>query len=277
MTTHVRVRINPTDAPSDVQTRLENWETDHGGVRPADYTAVEPRDDGTRAGYIEADSYFGVRDDPTPIIDDLLSNHVPSTSWLVVQSRQVPPEGNERTDPTYYDPDLSRGLRAPVTVSAQGHTVQYSDIDAVIGGSEIHTDAGEVTVQYDGDTATQRSLAITDTGDVQVVDDGTGLSVATLEVHPAKIVAVDKREYPEWETTDWTTEHVRGSPPTYLSDPAEPFPDPLPSDYFDRTHIDQSDFETIATELQNITDDNTRAAAKAIVRVVFDKDPDTVL
>jgi len=279
MTTHVRVRINPTDAPSDIQTRINAWQSDHGTVRPGEFSDVSPRNDGTRAGYIEAESYFDVQDDPAPIIDDLLSNHVPRASWLIVQSRQVPPEGNERDDPAYYDPGLSRGLRVPVDVSARGHTVQHGGIDAVINGSEVHADAGEVTVQYDGDTATQRSLWLTELGEVQIVDTGTdpGLSVADLEVHPAKIVGVDTRQYPEWDTGNWTTDHVRGSPPTYLSDPAEPFPDPLPSDYFDRTHVDQSDFETIAAELQNITDDNTRAAAKKIVRVVFDKDPDSVL
>lgn len=279
MTTQLRVRIDPTAAPADAQKRFDEWTADHSTVRPSDYTTVPPRDDGTRVGYIDGHAYVDVREDKQTIIDDLLTNRFPSASWLVVQSRQLPPEGNERDDPTYYDPDLSRGLRAPVDVSAQGHTVQYDAIDAVINGSAIHADAGEVTVQYDGDTATQRSLWLTESGEVQIVDTDPdpGLSITELEVHPAKIVNVDTREYPEWGATDWTTDHVRGSPPTYLSDPTVPFPDPLPDDYFNRTHVDQADFEAIASELQNITDDNTRAAAKEIVRVVFDKDPDTVL
>lgn len=245
MAHHIRVRFNPTDAPTDAQTRFDSWQTDHHTVTAGSYENVPPRPDGTRVGHVELNAYFDVRDDPQAIISDLTDNHLPSVSWLVVQHRETFAEGDaKRQDTAYYDPGMTNGLRAPVVVSADQHIVEYGNVAAVVGGTEVSAPSGTLTVDPPADSPRADTLTIESDG--SVVLNGDGAVVATLETHPGKIVSVDAAEF-SVPTSDWTTELTRGTPPTYLSDPTEPMPDPLTNTEVVREHISPETADALRT------------------------------
>jgi len=245
MAHQIRVRLNPADVPTDAQTRFDNLQADHRTVTTGSYESMSPRPDGTRVGYVELNAYFDVREDVRTIIDDLTNNHFPNVAWLVVQHRETPAEGDaERQDPTYYDPDMTSGLCAPVSVSADQHTLSYGDVAAVVGGSEVSATAGTLTVKPPADSPRADTLTIESDG--SVVLNGDGAAVATLETHPGKIVSVEPADF-SIPTSDWATEVTRGTPPTYLADPAEPMPDPLPTTEVIREHISDETADALRT------------------------------
>jgi hypothetical protein len=249
MAHHIRAYLDPADAPTDAQTRFDAWQADHRTVTTGRYDDVPTRPDGTRVGYIELNAYFDVRDDPTAIISDFTDNHFPSVSWLVVQHRETAAEGDaERQDTAYYDADMTNGLRAPVTVSANQHTLEYGDVAAVVGGSEVSAAAGSLTIDPPADSPRADTLTIESDG--SVVLHGDGATVATLETHPGKIVSVDAAEFTV-PTSAWSTKVTRGTPPTYLSDPAEPMPDPLTNTEVVREHISPETADALRSARDN--------------------------
>lgn len=245
MAHHIHAYLDTTDAPTDAQTRFDNWQADHRTVTTGSYEIVSPRPDGTRIGYVELNAYFDVRDDPQAIISDFTDNHFPNVSWLVVQHRETAAEGDaEQQDTAYYDPSMTNGLRAPVTVTTNQHTIEYGDVAAVVGGSEVSALSGTLTV--DAPTDSPRADTLTIESDGSVVPNGDGATVATLETHPGKINSVEAAEF-SVPTSDWTTEVTRGTPPTYLSDPTEPMPVPLTNTEVVREHISEETADALRT------------------------------
>jgi hypothetical protein len=236
-------------------------------VADGQYRDEPPRADGTCVGFVELIGHFAVNADPTAVIDDLTDNHFPDVSWLVIQHRQQDIESeSDRTDPSYHDPAMADGLRAPVSVAADRHTLSYSEIDAVVGGSEVSAAAGETAVDPPADDARADTLTIESDG--AVVINGTGATVADIETHPAKIVDVEEDIF-ELPESEWATEEVRGSPPGYIEDAATPMPDPLPSDPVDRNEIPDSKQQEIYDLIEAHPDQDTADLAKGIVDIVF--------
>lgn len=249
MAHHIRAYLDPTDAPTDAQTRFDNWQADHRTVAAGSYEDVPARPDGTAVGYIELNAYFDLRDDAATIISDLTDNHFPSVSWLVVQHRETDAEGEtERENTAYYGSAKTDGLRAPVTVSAAQHTVKWGDVAAVVGGSEVSAASGSLTIDPPSDT--ERTDALTIESDGSVAVNGSGYEFATLTVHPGKVVGLETAAF-EVPTSAWTTEVTRGTPPTYLSDPTESMPDRLPPEAVDRTHISSETADALRTARDN--------------------------
>lgn len=262
--------VDRSTAPSDLHTQFGTYEANHNTVQNGTYTDEPPRDDGTRTGYIGLETWLSVETDNNIAVSDLVAL-IDTADWSVVLQSQTDVEGDTlRTDTSYYPPSLSDGLRAPVTVSANQHTVEYRDVAAVVNGSEVSATNDTLTV--DPPEQTPRTDTLTIGSDGNVVVNGSGVTLATLTVHPGKIVDVDTVAYglPE---SDPTQVHSHGSPPDYMADPTIDWPEPLLTDYFDRSVLSDDDLDAIATELTSISDDNTRQALQAIYQLVFDRQP----
>jgi len=260
--------VDRSTAPSDLQTQFDTYESNHNTIQSSIYTDEPPRDDGTRTGYIGLETWLSVQGDIDTAVSELVTL-IDTADWGVVLQSQTDIEGDTlRTDTSYYPPSLSDGLRAPVAVSANQHTIKYDDIAAVVNGSEVSTPSGTLTV--DAPEQDPRTDTLTIESDGNVVVNGSGVTLATLTVHPGKIVDVDTVAYglPE---SDATQIHSHGTPPTYMADPTIDWPEPLPSDYFDRSVLSNSELDAIAAELTNISDDNTRQALQVIYQIVFDR------
>ncbi|AFH22762.1 hypothetical protein OSG_eHP34_00145 [environmental Halophage eHP-34] len=262
--------VDRSTAPSNLQTQFNTYESNHNTVQSGTYTDEPPRDDGTRTGCIGLETWLSVQADINTAVSDLVAL-IESADWGVVLQSQTNVEGNTlRADTSYYPSSLSDGLRAPITVSVNQHTVEYSDVAAVVNGSEVSATNGTHTV--DSPKQNPRTDSLTIESDGNVVVNGSGVTLATLTVHPGKIVDVDTVAYslPESEPTQV---HSHGSPPDYMADPTIDWPEPLPSNYFDRSVLSDDDLDAIAAELTSISDDNTRQALQAIYQIVFDRQP----
>jgi hypothetical protein len=155
-------------------------------------------------------------------------------------------------------------------MSANQHTVEYGDVAAVVNDSEVSAASGTLSVDPPEQDPRTDTLTVESDGDVTL--NGGGVTLATLAVHPGKIVDVDTVAYTLPES-DPTQVHSHGSPPDYMADPTIEWPEPLPADYFDRSVLSDDDLDAIATELTNISDDNTQQALQAIYQIVFDRQP----
>jgi hypothetical protein len=257
-------------APSDLQTQFETYESNHNIVQSGTYTDEPPRDDGTRTGYIGLEAWLSVQTDIDTAVSNLVAL-IDTADWGVVLQSQTDVEGEPlRTDSSYYPPSLKNGLRAPVDVSTTQHTIEYDNVAAVVNDSEVSAANGTLTV--DPPKQDPRTDTLTIESDGSVTLNGSGVTLATLTVHPGKIVDVETVTYglPE---SDPTQIHSHGTPPDYMADPTIAWPEPLPSDYFDRSVLSDDDLDAIAAELTNISDDNTRQALQAIYQIVFDRQP----
>jgi len=262
--------VDRSTAPSDLQTQFDTYESNHNIVQSGTYTDEPPRDDGTRTGYIGLEAWLSVQADIDTAVSDLIAL-IDTADWGVVLQSQTVIEGDTlRADTSYYPPSLSDGLRAPVAVSANQHTIEHGDVAAVVNGSEVSAPNDTLTV--DPPEQDPRTDTLTIESDGTVVVNGSGVTLATLTVHPGKIVDVDTVAYglPE---SDPTQVHSHGSPPDYMADPTIDWLERLPADYFDRSVLSDDDLDAIAAELTNISDDNTRQALKAIYQIVFDRQP----
>jgi len=262
--------VDRSTAPSDLQTQFNTYESNHNTVQSGTYTDEPSRDDGTRTGYIGLKAWLSVQADIDAAVSDLVA-FIDTADWGVVLQSQTDIEDDTlRTDTSYYSPSLSDGLRAPVAVSTKQHTVEYADVAAVVNGSEVSARSDTLTV--DPSEKDPRTDTLTIESDGNVTLNGSGVTLATLTIHPGKIVDVDTVAYnlPE---SDPTQVHSHGTPPDYMADPTIDWPEPLSSDYFDRSVLSDDDLDAIATELTNISDDNTRQALQAIYQIVFDRQP----
>jgi len=268
----IRTRADPTGVPSDSQTRFESWVSDHDFIlNDAEYRDIPPRDDGTMVGYVEMTARLAEGAGLQTAVDDLTTNHFPDASWLVAHTRRDDAEADEpsyRDDPSYYDGDMTDGLRSAVTVNTNQHTVEHSAIEAVVGGTEVSAAAGSVTVEPPINGTRSDELTIDGSGTVAL--NGSGLSVASWETHPGKI----PRETVETvafglPTSEFSQTFIRGSPPDYLADEAVAFPDPLPSDYVDRSEISDADIQQIYDLIEAHPNQETADLAQSIVDVIF--------
>jgi hypothetical protein len=262
--------VDRSTAPSDLQTQFDDYENNHNTVQTGTYTDEPPRDDGTRTGYIGLEAWLSVQANIDTAVSDLVAL-IDTADWGVVLQSQTDVESDTlRTDSSYYPPSLNNGLRAPVDVTATQHTIEYDNVAAVVNGSEVSAANGTLTV--DPPEQDPRTDTLTIESDGSVTLNGSGVTLATLTVHPGKIVDVDTVAYglPE---SDPTQVHSHGNPPDYMADPTVDWPEPLPADYFDRSVLSDDDLDAIATELTNISDDNTRQALQVIYQIVFNRQP----
>jgi len=269
----IRARADPTGVPSDSQTRFEAWTSDHDFIlNDADYRDIPPRDDGTMVGYVEMTARLAEGADAQTAVDDLTNNHLPDASWLVVHTRRDDAEADEpayRDDPAYYDGGMTDGLRSAVTVNADQHTVEYDAIEAVVGGAQVSTPAGSVAVDPPASGTRADELTINDSGTVALNE--PGVTIASWETHPGKIPreTVETAAF-ELPTSEFSQAFIRGSPPDYLADETVAFPDPLPSDYVDRSEISDADIQQIYDLIAAHPDQETADLAQSIVDVIFD-------
>jgi len=138
--------VDRSTAPSDLHTQFGTYEANHNTVQNGTYTDEPPRDDGTRTGYIGLETWLSVQADIDMAVSDLVAL-IDTADWSVVLQSQTDVEGDTlRTDTSYYPPSLSNALRAPITVSANQHIINYDDVAAVVNGTEVSTPSGTLTV-----------------------------------------------------------------------------------------------------------------------------------
>lgn len=228
----IRFRLDPTAAPSDAAERVETWRSQFRPILPdrgTDYRTVDARGDGTRPAYAECRQLFDCRDDRAAILADLTETAFPDASWFVVHARRNDAEladSDYADDPDYYPPGQTNGLRAPVTMHRSGRFgVDYDAIHYLIDGTRHTVSAG--TYRFDPPERDPEAVDLYADAD-ETLGTGGSVHVATVTVHPGKIVDIDTASVPqtteEWGAPDLT----RGEPPTPLVDDSDSFPDPVP-------------------------------------------------
>jgi hypothetical protein len=250
----VRARLDPNTVSGDKQQKFDDWVAEHDDVLDdSEYRSISKRQDGTMEAYDELTGRFSVNSDVNAIVSSLVGDYYTDCDWLVVHTRKEDSEASETTyiqDSTYYEPGMSNGLRSDVTVDkTDSYTVSYDSVEAVVGGSEVSSASGQITVDEPDDEAKIVNLTVESDGSVVV--DGSGYSFATVEVHPAKIVSIETEEF-ALESTDWgDAVEVRGSPSDYLVDESIDFPDRKQSEYVDRVNLSQDTANAILTARDN--------------------------
>lgn len=220
----VRIRLDSATAPSDADTRIGNWKESHRPILEDDeitYRTVTDIDDTEL--YDEALVRFDIRDDLQPIVDDLEAAFVGDVDWLLIETQTDDREWNDaayRDDPDYYPPGWTDEHRTPPELTRQGlWEVGVSDTNYLIGGTEIS--AAGTTISVDASDSGVRTdvIAVTDSGTVEhLTATGRGdlpadkLVAGELEVHPGKVVIIDREEI-SVTTTDWTTAVEDGTAP----------------------------------------------------------------
>ena len=268
MAYEIHTLIDAEGAPADAQTRFDDWYSNHDFVlvdREQGYTENPARDDGTLQGHHEFRVFLSLLDDPAAAVNDLEAAF-PDASWMVVNTRRNDDELSRdpfRSDGAYYDPDASDGLRAAVDAGFDSHTLTHNGIRYLVGGTEHGVAAGDYAFDAPGGPTTKTLYA--DEGGLNL---NGGVEVATVEIHPGRIVDVEEADQPT-TTSGWTTEVERGTPPSHFADETEDYPNPKPADYLDRTTIDDADEQAIYDAIDDHSDPETAALAKEIVDIVF--------
>jgi len=221
----IRTRLDPIDAPSDKQQRFKDWLSSFDTVLDdSEYREIEARADGTMPAYDEAVARFDVREDINTILTALTEDHFPAVEWFVVHVRRDDREADKseyQDNPDYYDPEPTDGVRAPVSIERDGmFDLAYEDIHVVVNNSDVTVPAGSVSIN-EPTGVQQETLYATAEGEVSFE---SGIRLADVQCHPGKIVAVETTEF-SLRDSDWTTHSTRGSPPSYLADPDESFPE----------------------------------------------------
>lgn len=268
MAYEIHTLIDAGGAPADAQTRFDDWYSNHGFVltdRERSYTENSPREDGTLQGYREFRVFLSLREDPANAESDL-ETAFPDASWMVVNTRRVDDELAQEpwaSDETYHAPGLSDGLRAAVGADFDGHALTHGDIHYTVDGADHSVPAGEYTFEEPDGKTTKTLYA-----DKDGLNTNGGVEVATVEVHPGRIVNIDGASQPT-ASTGWTTDIERGSPPSHFVNETEAYPDREPSDPFDRAHISDSEEQAIYDAIEGHSDPETASLAKEIVDIVF--------
>lgn len=272
MAYEIHFLIDGESAPTDAATRFDDWYQNHTFVLPdreQQYTHHDAREDGTLQAYGEARVYLSLQADQQAAIDALAAQY-PDADWLAINTRRTDTElGIDpwQSDPAYYDPAVSDGLRASISPEFVNHTLSHGEIEYVFEDDTHSIPAGEYVFDepsIETGPYTQ-TLYADDTGSVTERD---GTEIATVEVHPGRIVDIDAATQPRSET-DWTTAVSRGSPPTHFADETADLPDPLPADYLDRNRVSDSEIAQIYQAIDSHPDDQTAGLAEAIVDIVF--------
>jgi hypothetical protein len=249
----IRARLDPSGAPSDKTTRFEEWLAAFETVgTDSGYTENPARPDGTAVAYDELVGRFAVGEDPDAVVDDLLNNRFPDASWLVVHTRQDDAEAEDLdSDETYYDPAMIDGVRStPQFRLPDGGGLfsrDHGEVHAVVGGEEATAAAGTITVEQPDSPTTYEVRAAAD-GSLSV--DGSGVLVATVECDPGRIRSVEPEAF-SLPSTEFTQDTVRGSPPAYIADESEPFPDRLSRTEVVREHISEETSQALKDARNN--------------------------
>lgn len=220
----IRARLDTATAPSDAETRIENWKTGHRPILEDDeigYRTVTDIDGNDL--YDEVMVRFDIRDDLQPIVDDLENAFVDDVDWLLIETEIDDREWNEaayRDDPDYYPPSWTDEHRTPPELIRAGlFEVGVEAANYLIGGTELSTSSTEITVPA-SDSGVRGDVVVV-TADATVehrqgtdrTDVGSDALVAgVLEVHPGKVVIIDREEI-EVTTTDWTIAVESGTVP----------------------------------------------------------------
>jgi len=225
MSYQIKAVLNPTDAPTDKQSLFESWATEFDSLTH-DYTEYTANNTNTRPAYDELTARFDYTTDIDTVIDSLKTEYYPNAEWFAIFKRSDAYESNTDTyltDPTYYSPNKTDGLTVPLTLSTDGHTLEYDAIDYLIDETAYHIDSGSLKLDKPKDTKQTKTL-YADAN--QSLNFSSGLKLASIEVHPAKVVVKETANV-EWPTTDYDTPvFTRGSPPTPFIDPDTSWPTP---------------------------------------------------
>jgi len=184
-------------------------------------------------GYIEFRADLPATTDRQAAIDALTTDHFPDANWLVVHARHTNAERDDYADdPGYYDPGTD-GLLADPVFEHDGHTLSWEDIYIRYAGSNHTIPAGERA--FDAPESDPRTVTLYATTDGTLAESGA-VEVATVEIHPAKIVNVDAEQFTLPES-EYSQAFVRGDPPTHFADESVAFPERLESKPVERQFI----------------------------------------
>lgn len=270
MAYEINTTIDADGAPTDSQTKFDNWYANHNFVRPdreQGYTENPARDDGTLQGYHEFRVYLGLDEDLQATLSNLEAQFS-DASWLVTHvrrdDREVPESG-----PEYCDPDMTDGLCAKVEASFDGHTLNHNGVHALVGGTHTEVSTGGYTFGVpDGKNVV--TLYVDDTG---TLNETGGVEVATVEVHPGRIVNIDAAKQPVVNEDSWgTAEIVRGSPPSYFENKSEPLPDRLPVERVERQKMSGDTITAIDDALAAVDDPDAATAIRELAHALTGND-----
>jgi hypothetical protein len=267
MAYEIQTLIDADGAPSNANTKFDNWYANHNFVqteREQIYTSNAPREDGTLQSYDEFRVYLGLDEDLQATLSDLEAQF-PDASWLVTHVRrddgEVPESGHD-----YCGPDITDGLCAKVEASFDGHTLNHNGVHALVNGTHTEVSAGSYTFDVP-DSKNVVTLYVDDSG---TLNETGGVEVATVEVHPGRIVNIDAAEQPVVNEDSWgTAEIVRGTPPSHFENKSESLPDRLPTDNFDRNRVSQTDIDAVYTLINSHPDQETRDLASGIMNILL--------
>jgi len=258
----IRARLDPSGAPSNKTTRFEEWLAAFETVgTDSGYTENPARPDGTAVAYDELVGRFAVDEDPDAVVGDLLNNRFPDASWLVVHTRQDDAEaGDLDPDETYYDPAMADGVRSTPSFRLPDggglFSRDHGKVHAVVSGEEVTAAAGTVEVEQP-DSPTTYKLRVAADGSLSV--GGSGALVATIECDPGRIRSVEPEPF-SLPTTEFVQDTVRGSPPPYIEDESEPFPDRVDPDYFARNYVSEGTLSHINNSIGDLQSSNPDVA-----------------
>jgi len=270
MAYEIHTLIDADGAPNDSQTKFDTWYANHNFVqtdREQSYTSNTPREDGTLQGYDEFRVYLGLDEDLQATLSDLEAQF-PDASWLVTHvrrdDREVPESGHD-----YCDPNMTDGLCAKVEAFFDGHTLNHNGVHALVGGTHTEVSAGDYTFDV-SDGKNVVTLYVDDTG---TLNETGSVEVATVEVHPGRIVNIDAAEQPVVNEDTWgTAEIVRGMPPSYFENKSEPLPDRLPVERVERQKMNGGTITAIDNALVAVDDPDAATAIRELAHALTGDD-----
>jgi len=234
MTHKIRVRFDPTTVPSDIDTRISNWESQFTPIltdQNQGYRLVEDYSN-DRDKYGEVVRRFDIRDTKTDIVDALVSEFSDVSGWMLVETAVDELEWDTDTfanDASYYDPNKTDGHRTPPELTREGlFDVGVGQVNYLISGAEYSATGKTFAVEPPTETPRTDYIIATDTSEIELK---TGVSeselptnsviVGTLETHPGKVVDIGAKEV-EVNTSDYTIAHEKNSVPAPLTGGPDP-------------------------------------------------------
>lgn len=234
MTHKIRARFDPTTVPSDIDTRISNWESQFNPILPDQNQGYRLETDyqNDRDKYGEVVRRFDIRDDPTAIVDALVSKFSDIGGWMVVESAVDNNEWDIDTyanDASYYNPNKVDGHRTPPDLTRNGlFEVGVGSVEYLISGSEYSTSSTTFAVNPPENKPRTDYIIATDTSNIEL-ETGVAKSdlpansvvVGQLETHPGKVVDIAPESMAH-STSDYTIVHEKGSVPKSLTGGSDP-------------------------------------------------------
>ena len=164
---------------------------------------------------------------------DALDGVLDSAAWGVVKYRRSAREYRRETyrdDPDYYPPECDHGLRTPATVSRDGlFAVSIDETEARVGGENATAAAETITLSPTTDARRRDRLVVSDDGLTQIHGEESidptapdtptdAAAVATLEIHPGKVVVIETESICTPETTPWEVVAQHGDVPAAFTE-----------------------------------------------------------